>query len=258
MGTFVNVDNYARAEVASQLDRFLPWRGGEVNRWSHTKVPTPLDKQNVIRMNRDTLYSFCIVDISQGATLTMPDASGRYMTVMVINEDGYINRVFHEAGQHSLTVEEFDTPFVLAAARTLADPTDADDIGLANRLQEGLGISAASDRPWTNGPIRRGELSSDQEGALLELGHGLRDSQANVRVQRACGPGSLPHRLRLGFRWASRRGGLLRHQGAGLTGGPLPTDRQGPSSGWILVGLDLQQGRLTSRRTSTTPTASTA
>jgi hypothetical protein len=40
MGTFVNVDNYARAEVASQLDRFLPWRGGEVNRWSHTKVPT--------------------------------------------------------------------------------------------------------------------------------------------------------------------------------------------------------------------------
>ena len=53
-----------------------------------------------------------------------PDASGRYMTVMVINEDGYINRVFHEAGQHSLIVEEFDTPFVLAAAHTLANRSD--------------------------------------------------------------------------------------------------------------------------------------
>jgi hypothetical protein len=98
------------------------------------------------------------------------------MTVMVINEDGYINRVFHEAGQHSLIVEEFDTPFVLAAARTLADPTDADDIGLADRLQEGLGISAGSDRTWTTGQYDEASYQATKN-ALLELGHGLRDSQ---------------------------------------------------------------------------------
>ena len=38
-----------------------------------SREPTPLDKQNVIRMNRDTLYSFTIVDISKGATVTMPE-----------------------------------------------------------------------------------------------------------------------------------------------------------------------------------------
>jgi hypothetical protein len=43
----------------------------------------PLDKQAVIRMNRDTLYSAAIVDISKGATLTIPDAGNRYLSVMV-------------------------------------------------------------------------------------------------------------------------------------------------------------------------------
>ena len=73
MGIFVNVDNYARAEVALQADRLATMTGGEMNAWFHFREPTPLDKQNVIRMNRDTLYSLGIVDITEGATLTMPD-----------------------------------------------------------------------------------------------------------------------------------------------------------------------------------------
>ena len=64
----------------------------------HTREPTPLDRQNVVRTNRDTLYSVALVDISGGATLTVPDGGDRYLTVMVINEDGYLNRVFHESG----------------------------------------------------------------------------------------------------------------------------------------------------------------
>lgn len=46
-----------------------------------------------------------MVDISGGASLSVPDASGRYMSVMVISEDGYLNRVFHEAGEYPLTVD---------------------------------------------------------------------------------------------------------------------------------------------------------
>ncbi len=33
-------------------------------------------------MNRDTLYSSVLVDISKGATFTMPDSGKRYMSVM--------------------------------------------------------------------------------------------------------------------------------------------------------------------------------
>ena len=55
----------------------------------------------MIRSNRDTLYSIAIVDISGGATLTVPDAEGRYISVMIVNEDHYINRVFHDPASTS-------------------------------------------------------------------------------------------------------------------------------------------------------------
>lgn len=176
MSILVNVDNYARAEVAFQVDRQVTQMGLDMNGWVHVRQPTPLDRQSVIRMNRDTLYSVGIVDISQGATLAMPEASGRYMTVMVINEDGYLNRVFHESGEHPLTVEEFGTSFVLVAGRTLADPTDADDLATANRLQDGLVINAASKRSWAAGQYDEVSYEATKK-PLLELAHGLKDSR---------------------------------------------------------------------------------
>ena len=59
-----------------QFDRMLQVAGG-IGKLFHLSEPTPLDKQSVIRMNRDMLYSFVIVDISKGATLTLPDAGKR-------------------------------------------------------------------------------------------------------------------------------------------------------------------------------------
>ncbi len=52
----VNVDNYERAETAMMFDNQLAMSGG-VNQWIHFRVPTPVEQQPVIRMNRDTLYS---------------------------------------------------------------------------------------------------------------------------------------------------------------------------------------------------------
>jgi hypothetical protein len=92
---------------APSLDRA---DAGGVNQLHHHRTPTPVEHQPVIRMNRDTLYSAAVVDISEGATLTIPDAGARCVSVMVVNQDHYINRVFHEARRHALTVDEFDTP----------------------------------------------------------------------------------------------------------------------------------------------------
>ncbi len=170
----VNVDNYARAEVASQVDR-LVGLGATVNEWIHFREPTPLDRQNVIRMNRDTLYSVALVDISGGATLTVPDGGDRYLTVMVINEDGYINRVVHEPGAHRLSVDGFDTEFVLLVARTLADPTDSGDITEANHLQDRLAVDAAAARSWVSGRFDEVSYKATKK-PLLALGAGIHDS----------------------------------------------------------------------------------
>ena len=52
----------------------LQAQAGGVNRWKHHRAPAALDEQAVIRTNRDTLYSMTVVNISDGATLTVPDA----------------------------------------------------------------------------------------------------------------------------------------------------------------------------------------
>ena len=145
----VNVENFVRAETAAQFDRIVEMAGG-INRFFHLRGPTPLDKQTVIRMNRDTIYSSALVDISKGATLIVPDAGDRYMSIMVVNEDHYINKVIHEPGEHELTVKEFGTPYVALAVRTLVDASDPADIRKANALQDQLKINAASAEAYTH------------------------------------------------------------------------------------------------------------
>ena len=115
MAEFVNVDNFRAAETARLFDDALKVSGG-VNQWFHYRAPTGVDNQPVIRMNRDTLYSAAIVDISNGASVTLPDAGDRYMTVMVVNAEHYINRVFSGPGTYELTVDEHETPVALHSA----------------------------------------------------------------------------------------------------------------------------------------------
>ena len=167
----VNVDNFARAETAAQIDRGLKMTQG-VNKWWHFSQPVPLDKQNVIRMNRDTLYSNAIVDISKGATLTLPDSGKRYMSVMVINEDHYVNKVFHKGGTYKLTMKEFETPYVIVTARTLANANDPEDIKKANALQNQMKIEAVSSKPYTHPNYDKASYEATTK-TLLELGKGL-------------------------------------------------------------------------------------
>jgi len=170
----VNVDNFVRAETAAQFDRVLQIPGADINTVVHFRTPVKLDNQNVIRMNRDTLYSGAIVDISKGASLTVPDLDGRYMSIMVINEDHYLNMVYDAAGTYELTMEEFDTPFVMVTARTLVNASDPEDIKKANALQDQIIIKAASANPYTHQSYDKASYESTHE-ALIQLGRGITD-----------------------------------------------------------------------------------
>ncbi len=112
MAIEVTLDNFARAETDRMFAGLVQQAGG-VNRWFHNRQPTPIENQPVIRMNRDTLYSVAVVDIAGDALATLPDAGDRYLSVMVVNEDHYINDIFHEVGEHRVTMDAFDTPYVL-------------------------------------------------------------------------------------------------------------------------------------------------
>jgi hypothetical protein len=143
----VTIDNFARAASDIELDKYVTLAGG-INRFYHFREPTPVDKQPTIRMNRDTLYSTAVVDISEGATLTLPEVGERYMSAMIVNQDHYINKVFHGGGTYTLDMEIFDTPYVIVYMRTLVDADDPEDVAAVNTIQDKMQIEAASAHPF--------------------------------------------------------------------------------------------------------------
>ena len=186
MAEIVNVDNFVRAETARMFDGTLA-QSGAVNGWVHLRGPAPLDRQAVIRMNRDTLYSAAIVDIRDGATLTVPDVGDRYLSVMVINEDQFIDRVIRGPGDHDLTVAEYGTPYVMLGVRMFVDPDDPADVAAVNRLQDQLKVDAASAVPYTHAEFDADSLDVTRT-ALLELSQGIPDMMRTFGSRRHVDP----------------------------------------------------------------------
>jgi hypothetical protein len=174
MATLVNVDNFVRAETARMFDNVVALAGG-MNRWYHYREPTPLDRQPVIRMNRDTLYSGAIVDIGRGAELTLPDSGDRYMTVMVVNQDHYDNAVLSGAVTHHLDPEEHGTRFVSLSIRTFVDPTSPADVAEVNNLQDAVTLSADSEDLFTHPEYDKATLDATRK-SLLKLAEGVPDT----------------------------------------------------------------------------------
>ena len=143
----ITADNVIRAATDIEFQKYVALAGG-VNRFYHFRSPVPVDNQPTIRMNLDTLYSAAVIDISEGATLTLPDVGARYMTAMVVNQDHYLNEVFFGGGTYTLDVETFDTPYVNVFVRTLVEAADPDDVAAVNVIQDNMAIDAVASRPF--------------------------------------------------------------------------------------------------------------
>ena len=170
----MNVENFTRAETNRMFFGIQSKSGGQVNVFDHEREPTRIDAQNVIRMNRDTLYSGALVNISKGATLSVPDAGGRYVSVGIYNQDNYVNRVFHDPGTYELNMAEFDTPFVAIVTRWLVDANDPEDIAEVHALQDLHSVSAVAQEPFAL-PSYDPESYQETYDALIGLGRGLTD-----------------------------------------------------------------------------------
>ncbi len=164
----VSVDTFVRAETARMMASLMAAAGG-VNRLHHVRVPTPLDQQTVVRMNRDTLYSYAVADLADGATVSVPDASERYLSVAVVNEDHFTHQVIHTPGEHRLDPADHGTRYVTLVARVLADPADPADVAAANAVQDGLAVTAGSAEPMAM-PRYEPESFDTVRTALLALG----------------------------------------------------------------------------------------
>jgi len=137
----VTIDNFARAESDLYFGNTV--KNGGFGKFHHNREPVQIDKQLVIRSNRDTLYSSAVFDLEAGpVTITLPDAGKRFRSMQVINEDHYVvGDVEYRAGSYSYDKKRVGTRYVFLLIRTLVDPNDPKDLEQVHALQDGIKVS---------------------------------------------------------------------------------------------------------------------
>ncbi|MBF5045302.1 DUF1254 domain-containing protein [Aggregicoccus sp. 17bor-14] len=171
----VTPDNFVRAETDMYFAGVVA--NGGFGKFDHTRDPAPLDKQTVIRLNRDTLYSAAVFDLDAGpVTIGLPDAGERFMSLQVIDEDQYTFAVHYQPGAYTLTREAVGTRYVVAAVRTLVDPGDPQDVRQVHALQDALTVRQPAVGTFEVPQWDRGSQKKVRE-ALLVLASTLPDTQ---------------------------------------------------------------------------------
>ena len=139
----VNVSNFVRAETDMYFTKAV--QDNAFGKLRHRREPTLIDKQDVVRMNRDTLYSNGLYDLDASPiTVTLPDAGPRYMALQVVSQDHYTTEVVYAPGTFTYTREKVGTRYVFLIIRTLADPQNPADVKAANALQDAIKVEQAS------------------------------------------------------------------------------------------------------------------
>jgi hypothetical protein len=135
----VTADNFVRAETDLYFGNAV--KDGGFGKFHHNRELTPIDKQMVIRSNRDTLYSMGVFDLDAGVvTVFLPDAKGRFMSLQVITQDHYAPDVVYEPGRYSFSREKYVTRYIMIGIRTLVDPNKHGDLDEVHALQDAVEI----------------------------------------------------------------------------------------------------------------------
>lgn len=138
----VTIDNFRRAETDHYFQTYVD--KGCLGRICSDREAPAVDKQNVIRMNRDTPYSAGIFDLTTPVTITKPDTGKRFQSMLVINQDHYNPLVAYAPGDYTLTQEKMGTRYVAVLFRTFMDPNDPADVAAAHAVQDAIKVTQAS------------------------------------------------------------------------------------------------------------------
>ena len=140
----VNVANFVRAESDTAIKKIYDIVG--LSTFLHYRAPTPIEDQNVIRMNRDTLYSAIILDLNEPATVIMPEIGGRYQSMQVINQD-HFSFAKIKPGRYELTQEMVGTRYAYVIIRTFLDADDLEDVKATNAAQDAIKVEGGGSGP---------------------------------------------------------------------------------------------------------------
>jgi len=173
----VTAHNFIRAESDLYFGNLV--KDGGFGKFHHIRELTPIDKQTVIRMNRDTLYSAAVFDLNAGVvTITLPDPGDRFMSLQEINEDHDCYGVVYQPGTYSFSREKYVTRYLMMGVRILVDPSKPGDLDAVHKLQNAIQIVQHGEGPGKFEVPKWDPVSQKKvRDALLVLGSTLPDSK---------------------------------------------------------------------------------
>lgn len=144
----VTPETFIRAETDRAFLEMIK-NAGQTNSFFHFRKPTPLNKQTVIRMNRDVLYSGGVFDARNGLNITFPEMpDDRYASIYIIDNDHYVQDLIYKAGQYQI---EGNTDFLYIIIRLqVYNASDNDEIQMLNDLQDQFKVKSASGQEFPN------------------------------------------------------------------------------------------------------------
>lgn len=163
----VTIDNFRRAETDTYFARFVAQ--GAFGKLNHERELAAIDRQSVIRLNRDTLYSSGVFDLDASpVSIKLPDTGKRYMAVQVVNQDHYTTDVFYAPVTRTLTKDNVGTRYVALLIRTFVNPNDASDVKAVHALQDSIMVTQQTTGQFEAGEWDEQSLTAVRE-ALLHL-----------------------------------------------------------------------------------------
>ena len=152
--TPVTDENYSLAETDGVIEGYVKKIAAATNTngvgvlMHYRKGADPKDR-TIMRINFDTIYSWAILDLTEPATLTMPETDGRYQSAWIVSEDGYYPGAFTTPGEHQITREWIGgARYAVIVMRTQVNTRDPADLTKAHALQDKLKLTQKDRGSW--------------------------------------------------------------------------------------------------------------
>jgi len=149
-GAVITPENFIHADSTRAFFKELEQSKGKVNVIRPVREFTDADNQDVIRMNRDTLYTRVVLDVKGGATISTKKYKGfQNINVIDINHSQIASLTGHgtlKINESMLT--EGQHVYVIVRTGLLRDLPEKEMMAKAHKAQDDISISFKSSEPF--------------------------------------------------------------------------------------------------------------
>lgn len=149
-GVVITPKNFIHADSTRAFFKEIDQSKGKVNVVRPVRSLTNADNQDVIRMNRDTLYTRVILDVKGGATISTKEYAG-YQNINVIDINH--SQISSLTGSGTLEVDESmltegQHVYVIVRTGLLRDLPEKEMMAKARKAQDDVSITFKSSKPF--------------------------------------------------------------------------------------------------------------